>query len=106
MDKISNSILLIYTGGTIGMINHHASNSLIPVDFTEISNQLPELKRFDFNIDAITFDPTIDSSNVNPKFWSDLAKLIESNYYSYDGFVILHGTDSLVISPPLTTPIS
>lgn len=95
MDTISNSILLIYTGGTIGMINHHASNSLIPVDFSEISDQLPELKRFAFKIDSITFDPTIDSSNVNPEFWSDLAKLIKSKYYQYDGFVILHGTDTM-----------
>jgi L-asparaginase len=98
MGKVHNSILLIYTGGTIGMINHPESNTLIPVDFSEISDQLPELKRFDFNIDTYTFDPTIDSSNVNPQFWADLVSLIEAKYYSYDGFVILHGTDTMAFT--------
>jgi len=95
MSKATNSILLIYTGGTIGMINNPESNTLIPVDFNEISNQLPELSRFECTIDTYTFDPTIDSSNVNPGFWGKLAELIRGKYSQYDGFVILHGTDTM-----------
>lgn len=95
MSKVKNSILLIYTGGTIGMINHPVSQTLVPVDFNEISNQLPELRRFECNIDTYTFDPTIDSSNVNPEFWGKLVQLIKNQYEKYDGFVILHGTDTM-----------
>jgi len=95
MSKANNSILLIYTGGTIGMINDPDSQTLIPVDFDEISKQLPELRRFECTIDTYTFDPTIDSSNVNPEFWSRLAELIYDKYSKYDGFVILHGTDTM-----------
>ena len=77
------------------MINDPESHTLIPVDFNEISNQLPELSRFECTIDSYTFDPTIDSSNVNPVFWGKLAKLILDKYSQYDGFVILHGTDTM-----------
>lgn len=95
MSKATNSILLIYTGGTIGMINNPESQTLIPVDFDEISNQLPELRRFECMIETYTFNPTIDSSNVNPEFWSKLAELIRDKYSQFDGFVILHGTDTM-----------
>lgn len=95
MVQIRNSILLIYTGGTIGMINHPDSQALVPVDFNEISKQLPELRRFECQIDTHTFKPTIDSSNVSPKFWEELAALIRDHYHLYDGFVILHGTDTM-----------
>ncbi len=77
------------------MINHPESQTLVPVDFNEISNQLPELRRFECHIDSYTFDPTIDSSNVSPEFWSELAELIYKQYDKYDGFVILHGTDTM-----------
>ncbi len=95
MLKFKKSILLIYTGGTIGMINHPGTKSLIPVDFNEISGQLPELNRFDCVLDTHTFDPVIDSSNIQPSFWTQLVKIIQSNYKQYDGFVILHGTDTM-----------
>lgn len=77
------------------MISHPENQTLVPVDFSEISRQLPELRRFSFRIDAITLDPTIDSSNVNPVFWGKLVKLISEHYEAYDGFVILHGTDTM-----------
>lgn len=98
MSHRQNAILLIYTGGTIGMMNKPGTNTLVPVDFNEIETQLPELRRFSFNIDCHTFHPTIDSSNASPAFWSDLVEVIESNYEDYDGFVILHGTDTMAYS--------
>jgi L-asparaginase len=98
MSHRQNAILLIYTGGTIGMMNQPGTHTLVPVDFNEIENQLPELRRFDFTIDCHTFQPAIDSSNASPKFWSDLVCVIESNYAKYDGFVILHGTDTMAYS--------
>ena len=93
--KNSNSVLIIYTGGTIGMTRDANTNSLMPVDFDKVLEQLPELSSFNINIKTLTFDPVIDSSNINPKFWTNLAKLIKQNYYNYDGFVVLHGTDTM-----------
>ena len=98
MSLQQNAILLIYTGGTIGMMNQSGTNTLVPVDFNEVEKQLPELRRFDFLIDCHTFQPTIDSSNANPDFWADLVEIIKVNYLKYDGFVILHGTDTMAYS--------
>ena len=95
MQKSGTTILLIYTGGTIGMINQPGSEALAPVDFNEISSQLPELKRFECKIDTLAFDPIRDSSNADPAFWSQLAEIIQKHYYHYDGFVVLHGTDTM-----------
>jgi L-asparaginase len=89
------SILIIYTGGTIGMITEPLTRSLVPVDFNEISAQLPELLRFDLNLSTYTFNPVVDSSNITPKFWIELAQVIGREYLNYDGFVILHGTDTM-----------
>jgi len=89
------SILIIYTGGTIGMITKPATQSLVPVDFKEISSQLPELLKFDLNLSTFTFDPPVDSSNITPGFWIELAEVIEHEYLNYDGFVVLHGTDTM-----------
>lgn len=89
------SILLIYTGGTIGMVHNPVNGALIPFNFEYILEQVPELKRFDFDIDTYSFDPLIDSSDVNPDVWSQLAEIIGSNYDKYNGFVILHGTDTM-----------
>lgn len=88
-------ILLIYTGGTIGMKTNPETGSLAPFDFSQISNEVPELKKFKVEIDTITFDPVIDSSNAKPELWIELAQMIHSNYEKYDGFVILHGTDTM-----------
>ena len=92
------SVLLIYTGGTIGMIQNPRTGSLSPFDFDHILKQIPELKVFSYKIDTITFDPLIDSSDVQPKTWIKLAKIIKENYDLYDGFVVLHGTDTMAFS--------
>ncbi|MFV0507091.1 MAG: asparaginase [Bacteroidales bacterium] len=89
------SVLLIYTGGTIGMVFNHEKNTLTPVDFDRIEKELPELRRFDFNIDTISFDSVIDSSNITFESWIDIANIIQDKYYQYDGFVVLHGTDTM-----------
>ena len=96
--KERKSILLIYTGGTIGMIHDPDTGSLVPFNFDHITRQVPELKEFDFQIDSITFDPLLDSSDITPAAWIDLALIIESNYDKYNGFVILHGTDTMAFS--------
>lgn len=88
-------ILIIYTGGTIGMVNDPETNSLVPMDFSNISDRMPELKMFDFQVNAITFSPIVDSSEMNPEIWKRLVLMIEENYPHYDGFVILHGTDTM-----------
>ncbi len=92
------SILIIYTGGTIGMTLNPETGDLSPVNFPEISKQLPELLRFDLHIDAISFSPPVDSSEVEPGMWTRMATIIEENYDNYDGFVILHGTDTMAYS--------
>jgi len=97
MEK-NRSILLIYTGGTIGMVNDPVSGSLVPFDFRHISGQVPELRRFGFNIESMTFDPVIDSSDVSPDTWCSIANTIKDNYARYDGFVVLHGTDTMAYS--------
>lgn len=89
------SILIIYTGGTIGMVQHPKNGTLVPVQFEKIQEVVPELKRFDFIIKTITFKPALDSSNMNPISWIKIAKLIERHYNAYDGFVVLHGTDTM-----------
>ena len=88
------SILLIYTGGTIGMKTDSATGALIPFDFNDIYDEFPYLKKLGVNIDIMTFKP-IDSSNVSPELWIRLATLIREHYAKYDGFVVLHGTDTM-----------
>jgi L-asparaginase len=89
------SVLIIYTGGTIGMVHNAETGALQPLNFDQISEQVPELKKFGFQLDTISFDPPLDSSNVGPEIWKDLARMIYNYYDSYDGFVILHGTDTM-----------
>ncbi len=91
----NSSILLIYTGGTIGMVEDSETGVLHPFDFDHLTEQIPEIKRFKYNINSISFDPIIDSSNTEPSVWVKLAEIIEENYESYDGFVILHGSDTM-----------
>ncbi len=92
------SILIIYTGGTIGMIKDPETGVLAPFDFDQILNEVPELKRFGFNLSTISFSPIIDSSNLKPEVWIELVKIIKENYQKFDGFVILHGTDTMAYS--------
>ncbi|MBP5567373.1 MAG: type I asparaginase [Bacteroidales bacterium] len=91
-----SAILLIYTGGTIGM--KESGHGLVPFDFSQIMSEVPELQKFTFKIDSYTFDPLIDSSDVEPGMWKDLAILIKEKYDDYDGFVVLHGTDTMAYS--------
>ena len=93
-----SSILMIYTGGTIGMKQDSTDLTLKPFDFRQILDEVPELKKFALRIDAYTFDPLIDSSDVEPSFWQSLASLIQKRYDDYDGFVVLHGTDTMAYS--------
>ena len=93
-----SSILLIYTGGTIGMKEDPALGALTPFDFSQILEEVPELGKFAYKIDTHTFSPLIDSSDVEPSLWVALANLIEEKYDEYDGFVILHGTDTMAYS--------
>lgn len=88
-------ILVIYTGGTIGMVEDSATGILNPFNFKHLTDQIPEIKKFGFKIDSISFDPVIDSSNMHPDVWVRLARIIEENYEKYDGFVILHGSDTM-----------
>lgn len=90
-----SSVLLIYTGGTIGMIKDNQSGALRPFNFDNIYDQIPELKNMDYELDFYSFDPLIDSSNMNTEVWKSLAKVIEQNYEHHDGFVILHGSDTM-----------
>ncbi len=89
------SILIIYTGGTIGMREDPKTKTLSPMKFEMIQEEIPELYKLGFNIDSVTFNPPIDSANMTPAIWIELAKTIKINYSRYDGFVILHGTDTM-----------
>lgn len=91
-------MLLIYTGGTIGMKEHPSDGTLKPFDFSGIMEEVPELRKFAVTVDSYTFTPLIDSSDVEPALWQSLAKLIYEKYEQYDGFVILHGTDTMAYS--------
>lgn len=90
-----SSLLLIYTGGTIGMKVDHADGALKPFNFEQILSEVPEISKFAYKIDVYSYDPLIDSSDVEPRLWESLVKLISEKYESYDGFVILHGTDTM-----------
>jgi len=97
-NSYKNSVLLIYTGGTIGMKEDPNQGALSPFDFRQILKEVPELRKFSTKIDSYTFDPLIDSSDVEPSMWVKLAEIIKEKYDKYDGFVILHGTDTMAYS--------
>ena len=91
----NNKVLLIYTGGTIGMGRNPKTGALEPLDFCELTDSLPEFAYIKTDVDSIQFNPPIDSSNMSPELWSKLVDIIATHYDSYDGFVILHGTDTM-----------
>ncbi len=95
---VNRSILLLYTGGTIGMKQDPETLALVPFNFDQIEDEVPELKKFGCKIDSYSFNPLIDSSDVVPEFWIRLASIIKENYEKYDGFVVLHGTDTMSYS--------
>lgn len=94
MDQ-QKSILIIYTGGTIGMIKDPSTGLLKPFNFDNIYLQMPALKLLDHQIDSFCFEPVIDSSDMNPQHWGEIAQVIGDNYEKYDGFVVLHGSDTM-----------
>ena len=93
--KENTDILLIYTGGTIGMRRNPATGALEAFDFNQLQANVPELTQFAYHIDTYSFNPPMDSSDMEPKFWKKLVRIIVENYDRYDGFVILHGTDTM-----------
>lgn len=95
MTRLRPNILLIYTGGTIGMVKDFETGALKAFDFNNLLERIPELKQLDCDIDTMSFKDPIDSSNMNPKYWVDIAEVIENNYDAFDGFVVLHGSDTM-----------
>jgi len=89
------SVLLIYTGGTIGMMENRNTGSLEAFDFKHLKEHLPEFALLKFTIDCIPFDPPIDSSDMDMEGWVKIVRIIQDNYSRYDGFVVLHGTDTM-----------
>ncbi|RZN82059.1 MAG: asparaginase [Winogradskyella sp.] len=92
------NILLIYTGGTIGMVKDANTGALKAFDFNNLIERIPELQLLDCNIETISFEEPIDSSNINPEYWCIIADNIKDNYKVFDGFVILHGSDTMSYS--------
>ena len=89
------NILIIYTGGTIGMIENPDTHALEPFNFDHLLQNVPKIKMLDFGIDHYEFPNPLDSSDIHPHHWGEIAKVIEDNYDKYDGFVVLHGTDTM-----------
>lgn len=89
------SILLIYTGGTIGMMKDYESGALKAFDFSQLVKNIPELNQLDCSISSFSFEHPIDSSNMNPNHWISITDVISENYQLYDGFVVLHGSDTM-----------
>ena len=92
---MKRKVLIIYTGGTIGMEKDYETNSLRAFDFNHIFNKIPEMNLLECEVSVHQFSEPLDSSDVGPEEWKEIAKLIESNYKNFDGFLILHGTDTM-----------
>lgn len=92
---MKSKVLLIYTGGTIGMMQDAKTGQLKPFDFKSLTEQIPELNKFDVELSSVSFKNPIDSSDMNPEIWIEIAEIIEKNYSKADGFVILHGSDTM-----------
>mgnify|MGYP002322877711 CR=1 FL=1 len=93
--RMTKPVLIIYTGGTIGMVNDPETGALCPFNFDQIACEVPEIKEFGFTIDSYTLPEIIDSSDLQPQLWKDLCSIILKNYDDYRGFVVLHGTDTM-----------
>ncbi|MFT6838793.1 MAG: L-asparaginase [Sediminicola sp.] len=88
-------IMLIYTGGTIGMVRDYGTGALKAFNFKKLIKHIPELSQLDCSIESVSFDTPIDSSNMNISHWVSIASIIEEHYENYDGFVVLHGSDTM-----------
>ena len=97
-NAVNTSILLIYTGGTIGMIENPVTGALENFSFEQLKKHVPELQKFGFNIDSCQFERPMDSSDMDAKAWRKLVDIINRNYDKYTGFVILHGTDTMAFT--------
>ncbi|TRZ46362.1 asparaginase [Robertkochia solimangrovi] len=95
MNKYRSKILLVYTGGTIGMIKDYETGALKAFNFDELLNRIPELSHLDCEIQTVSFETPMDSSNMNPEHWIRIADIIEDSYSDFDGFVVLHGSDTM-----------
>lgn len=91
------NLLLIYTGGTLGMV-YDKDGTLVPFDFQQILDRIPSLSRFNLLLTVIPFEKLIDSSDATPASWIEIGDIIQQNYNNYDGFVVLHGTDTMAYS--------
>ena len=80
------------------MVHDPKSGSLVPIDFRHLTDHVPELRNFGYELHSISFDPVNDSSNIDPGVWVKMAEIIENGYDEFDGFVILHGTDTMAYS--------
>jgi len=89
------SILVIYTGGTVGMVRDKVSGALVPLDFSQVSKHVPELDHAGIRVEAVSFDTPIDSSDVAPRHWRSIASTVMECMDRFDGFVVLHGTDTM-----------
>ena len=96
--KDDASILIIYTGGTIGMIENPETGSLEAFNFKHLEEHVPELKNLGYKISSIQFDPPMDSSEMGPDSWMKIVHVIAEHYHDYDGFVVLHGTDTMAFT--------
>lgn len=96
--QVQSNILLIYTGGTIGMQKDFETGSLKAFNFKKLLQKIPELKQLDCKIESFSFENPIDSSNMNHEKWVEIATIIEQNYDAFDGFVVLHGSDTMSYS--------
>lgn len=95
MIDINAHVLLIYTGGTIGMVENAETGALEPFNFSHLRSNVPEMKRLNFHVDTFIFEPLLDSSEISPDKWREMMEVVKMHYDDYDGFVILHGTDTM-----------
>lgn len=98
MKQENTSVLIIYTGGTIGMIENPETGALENFSLDQLQKHVPELNKLEFKIDTCQFESPRDSSDMDPEAWADLVRIIYDNYQRYDGFVILHGTDTMAFT--------
>lgn len=99
--KRTGKVLLVYTGGTIGMGRNPRTGALEPFDFNLLLERIPEVRLLPASVDTYQFNPIIDSSDMSPRLWAQLVRIISRNYNDYDGFVILHGTDTMAYTASL-----
>jgi len=96
--KSKTAVLIIYTGGTLGMYFDKTTNSLIPLDLENLLDKIPELNHLDLNISIVSTTKAIDSSNMSPLHWKEIAEIIDQQKTQFNGFVIIHGTDTMAFT--------